>query len=93
MLEKDFCKNIVTPFLKGLGVFYFRPVPSGYSLTGLADYICCIRGIFVALEIKVRAKQTAKQKIIERDIEDSGGYYWLVTPENWPQIKEWLENS
>lgn len=65
--------------------YYFK----SQQMTGLGipDYICCISGLFVAMELKVGKNKTSKlQEFNLGWIRSSGGIAWVVTPENWGEI-------
>lgn len=94
--EKDFCKNKITPWLKAQGIYYFKPRGGPYSTRpGIADYILCIRGRFIALEAKIddekRSKQSGFQLMDEENVQRAGGRYILVRPKTWEDVKTILE--
>jgi hypothetical protein len=46
---------------------------------GIADILCCMNGMFVALEVKVGTdKQSTDQKIFEQEIKLSKGMYVII---------------
>jgi hypothetical protein len=46
---------------------------------GIGDIIACIDGRFVMIEIKAgKDRQSEYQKQVEKDVNESGGYYWIV---------------
>jgi hypothetical protein len=46
---------------------------------GIGDIIACIHGKFVMIEIKAgKDRQSEYQKQVEKDVNDSGGYYWII---------------
>ena len=92
MKERDFCRQMVTPWLKEKGIYYFKPRGGPYSTRmGIADYILCISGRLIALEIKSeKGKQTAHQLNEQRAINEAGGVYFLVKPSNWKDVQQKL---
>lgn len=61
------------------------------SFRGIPDYLGCVNGIFVALELKVDGKDaTSLQGHVIRKIIAAGGLGFVVTPELWPDIYEIL---
>lgn len=63
----------------GDGKMRFRALPK-YTPKGLPDIICIRNGHFIALEVKREGcKQTPDQILIQNEIEDNGGYYYVVT--------------
>ena len=57
--------------------YYFAPVQRGLGGSTL-DILCCIKGRFVGIEVKVPGKRpTARQKIVIQAISDAGGVaFW-----------------
>lgn len=71
----------------------FWPVPGGYG-EGSVDVLVCVRGRFIAIEVKAEAgdKPTARQAQFMRDIEDAGGLSLLVAGlENVKRLEDLLE--
>lgn len=63
------------------------------ALLGIPDFIGCIRGQFIALELK-RHKSVKLEKIqtyVLRKIEESGGIVYRVDPQNWEQVYKELK--
>lgn len=63
------------------------------TICGTPDYILCVRGLFIALELKseigvVSRLQDRKLKKIAR----AGGMGFVVRPSNWEPIRQYLEN-
>jgi hypothetical protein len=80
----------VLPFLKTLKNTFFMPIQQ-IAFSGDADYILCVNGLFVALELKSgdfepRALQQYKGDEIQR----TGGLYMVARPSNWESIKKQL---
>lgn len=56
---------------------------------GSSDLICLVNGKSLHIEIKFgRDKQSEDQKIYQKQIEDSGGLYFIAT--SFPQFYEWF---
>ena len=45
-------KDAVQTLLKELEVYYFTPVTGGYGRSGVPDLVCCVDGMFLAIECK-----------------------------------------
>ena len=82
----------MTPWLKNQGIYYFKPRGGPYvSRKGIADYILCIKGRFIALEIKAdEGKMSEYQKVEQANVKKAGGAYFIVKPETWLHTKEML---
>jgi Holliday junction resolvase-like predicted endonuclease len=51
----------------------------GNTQKGLPDIIACLRGKFVAIEVKSgNDKQSDWQKIVEQEISGAKGEYWII---------------
>jgi len=63
------------------------------SVRGIPDFICCIRGLFIALELKrdKKAKADPLQEYIISQIQGAWGTAWVVSPENWPEVFKRLQ--
>lgn len=64
--------------LSGDGTKRFRSLPK-YTPKGLPDIICIKCGHFIGLEVKrVGFKQTPDQRLMQNNIEENGGFYYVV---------------
>lgn len=86
MLERDF-KDRIRPQLKRLSKTWFVKVQQ-VGISGTPDFLLCIAGRFVALELKKseKAKITKLQLHNLQLIRDAGGLAFIVFPENWDEI-------
>jgi pantoate kinase len=65
------------------GIYYAMPMGTGYGNAGVPDFLCCVRGGFVAVEAKANGGQvTALQQKNLSEIEASGGISWVVDEKN-----------
>lgn len=71
-------KERVKKLLKAYGIYYHMPVMNGMGAPTL-DFICCYRGRYFAIETKAPGKKpTPRQLITIRDIEQAGGWAFVV---------------
>lgn len=58
------------------------------SLAGIPDFILCVNGIFVALELKrdTKSKASRLQQYNLEIINKSGGLGLVVNPDNWVKV-------
>lgn len=84
-------KNRIRPYLDRLTNTWVVKI-SQRSIRGTPDFLLCIGGIFVALELKKdeRSKTTKLQDYNMGKIYDAGGIALKVYPENWDEIHEFL---
>lgn len=84
--ETDF-KEKVRPLLKKLPNCFFVKIQQ-VGISGTPDFLLCIAGRFVALELKKaqKAKITKLQLHNLQLIRDAGGLSFVTYPENWDEI-------
>jgi hypothetical protein len=75
--------------IPGILVFSIQQV----SLRGHPDLIICLKGEFVAIELKsyVTAELVGLQKYFQEEIIKAGGTHYIVHPYNWQNVIEELE--
>lgn len=85
-LETKF-KNKIRPLLNAIPNSIWFKIQQ-VSLRGVPDFLGCINGRFVALELKKDSKSrpTPLQVKVLLDITKAGGYSWIVCPENFEEI-------
>lgn len=82
-------------YLKGRGIYYLNLYGDGFSGKGKPDLIVCLRGRFVAFELKVGTNGMQDDQIIHKiRIERSGGLHFSpYTLDEFIKIVEDLENE
>ncbi len=82
-------------YLKSKGIYHLNLYGDGFSGKGKPDLLACIRGKFVAFELKVGSNgMQDDQKIHKLRIERSGGlHYSPYTLEEFIEIVEDLNNE
>lgn len=71
-------KDKVKRLLKKHGAYFFMPVQTGYGASTL-DILCCVSGVFVAVETKAPGKKpTARQEVIISQIRSAGGFVFVI---------------
>lgn len=76
-------KAAVKKLLDRHNIYYFMPATGGYGRSGVPDFICCVKGNFVAVETKAgKAKPTALQLREMEKIKDSGGLAFVINEDN-----------
>lgn len=75
-------KDLIKEVLKKHKVFYFMPVPLGMGKHGVPDFICCLKGEFLAIEVKgPKGKLTKNQEVCMAEIKDSNGITVVINSE------------
>jgi hypothetical protein len=67
--------------LAEFGVWYYQPVQNGMGQVGIPDFICCYRGVFIAIETKAPGKikdLTANQRRVLDQIQANDGYALVI---------------
>jgi hypothetical protein len=72
-------KEKIKKILKAHGAWYAMPMGTGYGNSGVPDFLCCIKGRFLAIEAKAgKGIPTALQEKNLRDIAEAGGYTLVI---------------
>ncbi len=88
-LEKDF-QNFVNKKLRTLKNTWFVKI-ADRAKKGIPDYLLCVDGRFIAIEIKrsITSRATPLQEHTLYEIREAAGCGWVVFPENWDQV--WVD--
>ncbi len=74
-------KEAVRKFLRARGVWFYQPVQNGMGQVGIPAFVCCYKGIFIAIETKAPGKMhtvTANQQRVLDQIRDHKGLALVV---------------
>jgi len=85
-------KKEIKKVLDGFGedVYYFMPSMNGFGKAGVPDYVCCVMGIFFAIEAKHDASVKGPTELQQQNIKDinlSGGIAVVVDKNNVHMLK------
>ena len=84
-------KDKVVKLLKQYGVYYFFPATHGFGRSGVPDVVCCVKGIFLAIECKAGTnKPTALQEKEIADIRKAGGIAFVINELNLTLLENYL---
>ena len=82
----------IKKILKDHGVYYAMPIGTGFGNSGVPDFLCCVKGKFVAIEAKAgKGTTTALQDKNIAQIKDAGGFAIVVNEENLIEVQEILD--
>lgn len=88
-------KAKIKDLLAKYNVYYAMPVGSMYGNSGVPDFLCCVRGHFLAIEAKAgKGKTTALQDKNLHLIEKAGGTSLVIREDTLDllelKLKEWV---
>jgi len=76
-------KDKVVKILKAHGVYYFFPATHGFGRSGVPDIVCCVRGLFLAIECKAGKNKTTPLQDRELEaIAAASGRSLVINEEN-----------
>lgn len=89
---EDWVKDRIKDILKARDIYYFMPSANRFGKSGIPDFICCCRGIFIAIEAKATDPDPSEQQGVQMGLmEKAGGMTMLVNQYNLPKLEEWLD--
>ena len=84
-------KARIKKLLAEYNVYYAMPIGTMFGNSGVPDFLCCVRGRFLAIEAKAgKGKTTALQEKHLADIREAGGLALVVNEDNLDELKELL---
>ena len=87
-------KAKIKKILKDHGVYYAMPIGTGYGNSGVPDFLCCVKGRFVAVEAKAgKGTTTALQDKNLREIREAGGTAMVVNETNLEELEQWIKTT
>lgn len=89
MSEKQFQQKVIK-YLNSLdNTWFFKVWGGGFQRSGIPDLICCIKGNFLAIELKGDSgKPTALQEMNIRKINEAGGIGVILYPKDFKNFKK-----
>ena len=88
--ERAFRSQKVLPFLKTLKNTFAEPIQQ-MAICASPDFLLCVRGRFVAMELKdTGGRLTKLQEYKLNEITRCHGLSLVASPENWDSIKQLL---
>lgn len=71
-------KKEIDAYLESIGAYIIKPTTGGFGGSGHGDRVCCINGIFCAIEVKREGKEpTPIQWRRIQEVEAAGGFaFW-----------------
>lgn len=89
--EKNF-ENKIKRYLDSKGVWYVKYFSNGFTRRGVPDLLCCVNGVFLAIEVKAEGgKMSEFQEREIYKINNAGGIAGVLYPHEFEQFKELIE--
>ena len=80
-------KDVLTKF----GVYYAMPIGTSFGTSGVPDFLCCVKGRFLAIEAKAgKGKTTALQDKHLCSIHTAGGMAVIVNEDTLDSLEKLL---
>lgn len=90
--EKNF-ENKVKGFLKDQKCWFLKTWSNGVQRSGVPDLLVCCNGYFIGVELKASNGKPSKLQLYNlQKIEESGGYAWLLYPDDFDMFKDFIKH-
>jgi hypothetical protein len=87
-------KAKIKAILKAHNVYYAMPIGTGYGGSGVPDFLCCIKGKFLAIEAKAgKGTTTALQEKNLKSIRESGGLTAVIYETNIADLEKFVREQ
>ena len=88
--EKNFEKRIRN-YISSIGGWSVKYFANSYTPRGIPDLLCCVNGMFIAIEVKAENGKPSKiQEMTIDKIQSAGGYAFTLKPSEFEWFKNWL---
>ena len=88
--EKNF-ENKIKAYLKSIGAYFIKTHGDRFSRVGTPDIIACIKGKFVAIEVKSENGKPSELQLYHiQQINNAGGYGVILYPKDFEQFKQYI---
>jgi hypothetical protein len=87
-------KAKIKAILKSHNIYYAMPIGTGYGNSGIPDFLCCVKGRFLAIEAKAgTGVTTALQDKNLQLIREAGGVTAVIRETNLVELENWLNKE
>jgi hypothetical protein len=90
-------KKTIKAVLAHHGVYYAMPLGAGFGVAGVPDFLCCVDGVFLAVEAKAgKGKTTPLQDRQIAAIQAAGGHALVIRETNIHELEEkilWIKKN
>lgn len=89
MAQEKLFENKIKEFLKRNNIWFVKFFANGFTKSGIPDLLACIKGKFVAIEVKAeKGKPSELQLYNKKQIENSGGVAYILYPKDFEDFKK-----
>ena len=89
--EKSF-ENKIKRYLKDKGCYRVKYHGNYFSENGTPDVLVCIKGYFLAIEVKAQTGKASELQLVKVDaIRKAGGFAYVVYPSGWDKLKDIID--
>lgn len=90
--EEKNLENRMKKFIETCGGWQVKFHANSFTKTGIPDVLCCVKGRFVAVEVKASKGRPSPLQIHQlKQIDNAGGYAILLYPDNYDEFKEFIK--
>ena len=91
--ERDVKEEVKKALAKYAGrIWWFMPVPTGFGVQGVPDFVCCANGRFLGIETKFGSNGLTKFQVKQMEaIIETGGAHMIINETNVHQIEAVLD--
>jgi hypothetical protein len=92
LTEKEFQRKVIKYLNTLPNTWFFKVWGGGFQRAGIPDLILCIKGVFIAIELKGDdGKPTELQKLNIKEINTAGGIGIILYPTKFKEFKNLIE--
>ena len=91
MREKIF-ENKIKSYLNAKGCYCVKYFGCNYSTAGTPDILACVKGHFLAIEVKAQNGTPSELQLVKIDqIRKAGGFAFVAYPSGWNELKDVID--
>ena len=85
-------KAKIKAILKANDAYYAMPIGTGYGNSGVPDFLCCVNGLFLAIEAKAgKGTTTALQEKNLQNIKAAGGTATVINEDTIDYLEKLIQ--
>ena len=94
MASEKLFENKIKNFLKLDGIWFIKYwAGSQFTKAGIPDLLCCIKGKFIAIEVKGQNGKPSELQLYNiKKIRESGGFAFVLYPSAFESFKKFILN-